>query len=78
MAAVIPAAAAIVIPLLATSQSSPSSVSSPGETAAGKLAASLTDPGTAGVTAVAFSPSSTTMATTDSNARTYLWNINGY
>jgi hypothetical protein len=41
--------------------------------AARKITAVLTDPGSKGVTSVAFAPGGTTLATGDANGRTYLW-----
>jgi serine/threonine protein kinase len=94
LAAAVVIAAAIVVPLLASShnppsspgsQKSPSSVSPPRNTAAGKLAATLTDPGTAGVNSgsfnplsfspnsLAFSPNGATLAAADGNI--FLWDV---
>jgi Anaphase-promoting complex subunit 4 WD40 domain/WD domain, G-beta repeat len=43
----------------------------------GKLLATLHNPGSVGVTAVAFSPDGDTLVVGDENAHSYLWNVNG-
>ena len=43
--------------------------------ATGKIAATLTDPGSQGVISVACAPDGTTIATGDANGSTYLWDI---
>ena len=43
--------------------------------AARTLAATLTDPGSSGVSSVAFSPDGATLAAADGNGKIFLWNV---